>query len=419
MRDGPCARTSCGGARTAHQHRCGAEPRIEEHDDRKEPERIQTVVIGGGQAGLSVGYHLARRKLPFVILNAHERIGDSWRQRWDSLRLFTPARFDGLDGMPFPAPPDTFPTKDEMADYLEAYAARFALPVRNGVEGGSALEAGPSLPGHGRRPAVRGRACRGGDGQLPAAARPGVRPGSRSGHRPAAFARLPQSRPTARRRRPARRRGQLGRRNRARSGACRPSHVDVGTGHRQRPVSPRRLPRPALSHAFRAPVRVPPGVDAEHAARPQGAAQDHPPGRTAHSRQVAATWPPSTSSGCRRWSACGTDARCWRMAACSMSPTSSGAPASIRRPRGSTCRCSPPTASRFTSADRSTNEPGLYFVGQHFLYAMSSTMIHGVGQGCRAHRRCHRGPDRGITPDVRGHLDAVGDDHAGRAALAL
>ena len=101
---------------------------------QKEPERIHTVVIGGGQAGLSVGYHLARRHLPFVILDAHERIGDSWRRRWDSLRLFTPARFDGLDGMPFPAAADAFPTKDEMGNYLEAYAARFELPVRNGVQ---------------------------------------------------------------------------------------------------------------------------------------------------------------------------------------------------------------------------------------------------------------------------------------------
>ena len=97
------------------------------------PERIQTVVIGGGQAGLSVGYHLARRGLPFVILEANPRIGDTWRTRWDSLRLFTPALYDGIAGMPFPAPPRTFPTKDEMADYLEAYAARFALPVRTGV----------------------------------------------------------------------------------------------------------------------------------------------------------------------------------------------------------------------------------------------------------------------------------------------
>lgn len=96
-------------------------------------ERIQTVVIGGGQAGLSVGYHLQRRGLPFVILDAHDRVGDTWRKRWDSLRLFTPARFDGLDGAPFPAKPWTFPTKDEMAEYLEAYARRFALPVRTGA----------------------------------------------------------------------------------------------------------------------------------------------------------------------------------------------------------------------------------------------------------------------------------------------
>jgi len=98
-----------------------------------EVERFQTVVIGGGQAGLSLGYHLARRGIPFVILDAGERVGDAWRNRWDSLQLFTPARYDGLDGMPFPAPPRTFPTKDEMANYLEAYAAHFGLPVRTGV----------------------------------------------------------------------------------------------------------------------------------------------------------------------------------------------------------------------------------------------------------------------------------------------
>lgn len=93
----------------------------------------RTVVVGGGQAGLSVGYHLARRGLPFVILDAHERIGDAWRNRWDSLRLFTPARFSALPGMPFPGNPSAFPTKDQMADYLERYAARFHLPVRTGV----------------------------------------------------------------------------------------------------------------------------------------------------------------------------------------------------------------------------------------------------------------------------------------------
>lgn len=91
------------------------------------------IVVGGGQAGLATGYHLARRGISFLILEANDRIGDSWRNRWDSLRLFTPARYDSLDGMPFPAPGFSFPTKDEMADYLETYAKRFQLPVRTGV----------------------------------------------------------------------------------------------------------------------------------------------------------------------------------------------------------------------------------------------------------------------------------------------
>ena len=98
-----------------------------------EPERIQTIIIGAGQAGLSVGYHLARRGQSFLILDAHDRVGDTWRKRWDSLRLFTPARYDGLAGIPFPAPANSFPTKNEMADYLESYAQRFSLPVRTGV----------------------------------------------------------------------------------------------------------------------------------------------------------------------------------------------------------------------------------------------------------------------------------------------
>ncbi len=100
---------------------------------KRAPEHIETVIIGGGQAGLSVGYHLMRRDRPFVILDANQRIGDAWRKRWDSLRLFTPARYDGLAGSPFPAPPHSFPTKDQVADYLESYAARFELPVQTGV----------------------------------------------------------------------------------------------------------------------------------------------------------------------------------------------------------------------------------------------------------------------------------------------
>ncbi len=96
-------------------------------------ERLETVIIGGGQAGLSVGYHLRKRGRPFVILEAGQRIGDSWRRRWDSLRVFTPAKYDGLDGWRYPGPGWSFPTKDELGDYLEAYAARFELPVRTGV----------------------------------------------------------------------------------------------------------------------------------------------------------------------------------------------------------------------------------------------------------------------------------------------
>jgi putative flavoprotein involved in K+ transport len=93
----------------------------------------EVLVIGGGQAGLAMGYELRKRGVPFLILEAHDRIGTSWRTRWDSLRLFTPAKYDGLPGMPFPAAGFSFPTKDEMADYLEAYAKRFDLPVATGV----------------------------------------------------------------------------------------------------------------------------------------------------------------------------------------------------------------------------------------------------------------------------------------------
>ena len=96
-------------------------------------ERFETIIIGGGQAGLAAAYHLAKRGRSAVILDENERIGDSWRKRWDSLRLFTPAKYDGLPGFRFPARRWSFPTKDEMADYLEAYAARFDLQVRTGV----------------------------------------------------------------------------------------------------------------------------------------------------------------------------------------------------------------------------------------------------------------------------------------------
>src|SRR5713226_681258 len=96
-------------------------------------EHFDVVVVGGGQAGLAVGFHLARRNIHFVILDAYLRIGEAWRKRWESLRLFTPARLDGLPGMPFPDRANALPTKNEMATYLESYADRHKLPVRLGI----------------------------------------------------------------------------------------------------------------------------------------------------------------------------------------------------------------------------------------------------------------------------------------------
>ena len=102
--------------------------------DRSGSERVETLIIGGGQSGLAIGYHLSRRGLPYAIIDANHRIGDAWRNRWDSLRLFTPNRLNGLPGMPFPGGYHWgFPSKDEMADYLESYARRFDIHVETGV----------------------------------------------------------------------------------------------------------------------------------------------------------------------------------------------------------------------------------------------------------------------------------------------
>ena len=103
-------------------------------DNAQNPEQHGVIVIGAGQAGLSAGYFLKKNNIDFMILDANQRVGDSWRNRWDSLRLFTPAKFDSLAGMPFPSDPNYFPTKDEMGDYLENYAKHFNLPIRNNTK---------------------------------------------------------------------------------------------------------------------------------------------------------------------------------------------------------------------------------------------------------------------------------------------
>src|SRR5436190_23142638 len=91
---------------------------------------LDVLVIGGGQAGLAMGYHLAQSRRSFQIVDAGAEIGQTWESRWDSLQLFTSGRYDNLPGLPFPAAPDAYPGKDDVANYLQAYAAKFNLPVR-------------------------------------------------------------------------------------------------------------------------------------------------------------------------------------------------------------------------------------------------------------------------------------------------
>lgn len=93
-------------------------------------QHIETLIVGAGQAGLSTGYFLQQQRRPFLIVDGNQRVGDNWRQQWDTLRLYTPASADALPGLPFPGPPHHYPHKDEVAAYLEAYALRWDLPVR-------------------------------------------------------------------------------------------------------------------------------------------------------------------------------------------------------------------------------------------------------------------------------------------------
>jgi putative flavoprotein involved in K+ transport len=96
-------------------------------------ERFEVVVIGAGQAGLALGYNLAQQGRNFLILEREHDVAPAWRDRWDSLTLFTPRRYDSLPGMEFPGDPDGYPTREEVLAYLQEYAARFDLPIRVGT----------------------------------------------------------------------------------------------------------------------------------------------------------------------------------------------------------------------------------------------------------------------------------------------
>src|SRR3954454_14879714 len=99
----------------------------------QEPERLGTVIIGAGQTGLATAYFLGRSGVDCVVLDGNLRVGDQWRRRYDSLLLNTPAQYDGLPGLPFPAPRGSYPTGAEMADHLERYVERMVIAVRSGL----------------------------------------------------------------------------------------------------------------------------------------------------------------------------------------------------------------------------------------------------------------------------------------------
>ena len=101
------------------------------NDNSVVTEGVDVLVIGGGQAGLAMGYFLAERGLSFVIADANPEVGHIWRSRWQSLKLFTAGQYNNLPGMPFPAEREAYPGKDDVADFLQAYVEAFELPVRS------------------------------------------------------------------------------------------------------------------------------------------------------------------------------------------------------------------------------------------------------------------------------------------------
>jgi len=130
-------------------------------------EHAEVIVIGGGQAGLAAGYYLAQARIPFLILDADASAGDSWRRRWDSLELFTAARYSALPGLPFPGDPEHYPGKDAVADYIENYARMLELPIRHDSRVTSLEQK--------IRQAIRHIQANGGYGRVEAGCRPDVR----------------------------------------------------------------------------------------------------------------------------------------------------------------------------------------------------------------------------------------------------
>ena len=246
---------------------------------KPDPEFFETVIIGGGQAGLTAGYYLSKQNRPFVILDANERIGDAWRKRWDSLRLFTPAVLQlPARRCGSRAPSWAYVTKDELADYLEE--------LRRPLRASRAHRRQRRRARQGRRPVRRlgGRApLRGGQRRRRhrGASDPegsGLRARARSEDPAAALVRVQEPGAAARGRRAPGRSGQLGRRDRRRPLLDAPLLGGRPEG--------RRDPRPTRhvscsARLSRLPVRGPPRSAQGHADRPEAGAEAPREGRPA------------------------------------------------------------------------------------------------------------------------------------------
>ena len=341
-------------------------------------ERVQVVVIGGGQAGLSVGFCLARLGLSFVILEANPRVGDSWRKRWDSLRLFTPAKYDGLIGLPFPAPAFSFPTKDEMADYLETYAKHFDLPVRTGVSVDRVWRDGARYIVDAGDRRVRGRSRRRGHGHVPETPRPGFCPSARSRHRPTAFERLQECEPAAA--------GDVLIVGAGNSGADiamdvgGASRLAVWAASRPRAISHRR-PHRARRSAVCVSRHLSSHSDRGHADRTASASVGHLERRPADSREAGGSRRSRREraprvTGVRDGRPLLADGRMLDVNNVIWCTGFHPGLSWIDLPHPVYGSDGEPIHERGVVPA----EPGFYFVGLHFLYALSSTMIHGVAR---------------------------------------
>ena len=300
-----------------------------------EPERFETVVVGGGQAGLATGYHLARRGRPFVILDAGERVGDAWRGALGLAAAVHPGPLQRAAGHGLPRRGLALPHQGRDGRLPGDLRGPVPAPGPHRRAGRRAHPAGRPVPGHRRGAPVRGRQRGGGLGRLPPPEGPRLRRRARPGHPPAPLQRLPAPVPAPRGRRAGGRRGQLRGRDRPRA-VGRPPDLAVGPAPGQR-ADPRREPAGPAAHPAVLVLHLP-GADGGHAGSAAGSGPSCMRGR--HAPGPGQARGPRRRRG-RAGAADGRGPRrpapCWRTAGSSRWPTWSGAPASGPTSPGSTC----------------------------------------------------------------------------------